>query len=141
MEIYINVKNFGKIKEARVNIGNFTVFVGNNNSGKTQLMELIYGVIKFASERSPSLDLQNIEHIDGYHVGEEEIRELNIWLNERLRKNKENIVENTFSAQIPIEDIFVEFEEIEDISYDIYIFLQKGQWNIFLKKNYWIRMS
>lgn len=32
MEIYINVKNFGKIKEARVNIGNFTVFVGNNNS-------------------------------------------------------------------------------------------------------------
>ena len=48
MEIYINVKNFGKIKEARVNIGNFTVFVGNNNSGKTQLMELIYGIIKFA---------------------------------------------------------------------------------------------
>ena len=39
VEVYINVKNFGKIKSARVNIDNFTVFVGNNNSGKTQLME------------------------------------------------------------------------------------------------------
>lgn len=125
MEIYINVKNFGKIKEARVNIGNFTVFVGNNNSGKTQLMELIYGIIKFASERSPRVTLQNMEHIDGYHVGEEEIRELNEWLNECLRKNKENIVENTFSTQIPIKDIFVEFEEIEDISYDIYFFTER----------------
>lgn len=125
MEIYINVKNFGKIKEARVNIGNFTVFVGNNNSGKTQLMELIYGVIKFASETSPGFALPNIEHIDGYHVGKDEIRKLNEWLNESLRKNKENIVEKTFSAQIPIDDIFVEFEEINDISYDIYFFTER----------------
>ena len=29
MEVYICIKNFGKIKEARVNISHFTVFVGD----------------------------------------------------------------------------------------------------------------
>lgn len=125
MEIYINVKNFGKIKEARVNIGNFTVFVGNNNSGKTQLMELIYEVIKYTSELSPSFSLQKIEHIDGYHVGKEEIRKLNEWMNERLRMNKENIVERIFNAEIPIGELWVEFEEVKDVSYDIYFFTEK----------------
>ena len=125
MEIYINVKNFGKIKEARVNIGNFTVFVGNNNSGKTQLMELIYAVIKSASEKFPRVALPQIEHIDGYHVGKEQIQELNVWINDYLKKNITNIIEKTFNAQIPVEEVIVEFEEIEDVSYDIYFFTEK----------------
>lgn len=125
MEIYINVKNFGKIKEARVNIGNFTVFVGNNNSGKTQLMELIYAIIKSASERFPRVTLPQIEHIDGYHVGKEQIEELNLWINDYLKKNIANIIETTFNAQIPIEEARVEFEEIENVSYDIYFFTEK----------------
>ena len=124
MEIYINVKNFGKIKEARVNIGNFTVFVGNNNSGKTQLMELIYAIIKSASERFPRVTLPQIEHIDGYHVGKEQIEELNLWINDYLKKNIANIIETTFNAQIPIEEARVEFEEIENVSYDIYFFTE-----------------
>lgn len=106
MEIYINVKNFGKIKEARVNIGNFTVFVGNNNSGKTQLMELIYAIIKSASERFPRVALPQIEHIDGYHVGKEQIQELNLWINDYLKENITNIIEKTFNAQIPVEEVF-----------------------------------
>lgn len=125
MEIYINVKNFGKIKEARVNIGNFTVFVGNNNSGKTQLMELIYAIIKSASERFPRVTLPQIEHIDGYHVGKEQIEELNLWINDYLKKNIANIIETTFNAQIPIEEARVRFEEIENVSYDIYFFTEK----------------
>lgn len=41
----LSVKNFGKIAEARVDIGDYAIFVGNNNSGKTFLMQLIYGVM------------------------------------------------------------------------------------------------
>ena len=41
MKIYFCVKEFGKIRSARINISNFTVFIGENNSGKTKLMELI----------------------------------------------------------------------------------------------------
>lgn len=46
MKLYLGVRDFGKIKNAEVDISNFTVFVGNNNSGKSYMMQLIYGVLR-----------------------------------------------------------------------------------------------
>lgn len=40
------VKNFAKIKEAEIELAPFTLFIGDNNSGKSYLMTLIYGLIK-----------------------------------------------------------------------------------------------
>lgn len=119
MEIYINVKNFGKIKSARVNIDNFTVFVGNNNSGKTQLMELIYAIIKKSSEISPEVEVLWDEKIDVVHIGHKVIEDLNEWLNKYLRDNINKIIEETFNSNIPIEEVSMEFKNI-DRTYDIY---------------------
>lgn len=119
MEIYINVKNFGKIKSARVNIDNFTVFVGNNNSGKTQLMELIYTIIKKSSEMSPEVEVSRDEKIDVVHIGHKVIEDLNEWLNKYLRDNINKIIEETFNSNIPIEEVSMEFKNI-DRTYDIY---------------------
>ena len=41
------VKNFAKIKEAEIELAPFTLFIGDNNSGKSYLMTLIYGLIKY----------------------------------------------------------------------------------------------
>ena len=68
MQVYISVKNFGKISSARVNVSNFTVFVGNNNSGKTQLMELIYAVIKHVSALTPDIDIPRIKDVDAFPI-------------------------------------------------------------------------
>ena len=46
MEKYIEVKNFGKIEHAKIAYNGYTVFMGDNNSGKTYLMQLIYAVEK-----------------------------------------------------------------------------------------------
>ena len=56
MRLYVCVKGFGKIREAKIDISNFTVFVGNNNSGKTYMMQLIYGV------------LNRLHHLREFHV-------------------------------------------------------------------------
>ena len=45
MQVYLNFENFGKIKEGHINISNLSIFVGENNSGKTYVMQLIYAVI------------------------------------------------------------------------------------------------
>ena len=119
MEVYINVKNFGKIKSARVNIDNFTVFVGNNNSGKTQLMELIYAIIKKSSEMSLEVEVSRDEKIDVVHIGHKVIEDLNEWLNKYLRDNINKIIEETFNSNIPIEEVSMEFKNI-DKTYDIY---------------------
>ena len=42
MKIIIHITNFGKIEKADIELGKFIVFVGENNSGKTYLMQLIY---------------------------------------------------------------------------------------------------
>ena len=133
MEVYMNVRNFGKIKEARINISNFTVFVGNNNSGKTQLMELIYAVIKRVSALVPESDLPVIGHMDAFHVGDEEIRKLNQWVNGYLKEYGDEIVEETFHSSIPIEEISLDFESV-DINYDIYFLRDKTADYVFEKK-------
>lgn len=44
------VKNFAKIKEAEVELAPFTLFVGDNNSGKSYLMTLGYGLVKYTDK-------------------------------------------------------------------------------------------
>lgn len=119
MEVYINVKNFGKISSARVNISNFTVFVGNNNSGKTQLMELIYAVIKHVSALTPDMDLPQINDVDAFRMGKEEITDLNERVNKYLAEHIHEMIDETFNASVPIEEITVEFRDI-DAEYEMY---------------------
>ncbi|MXV74988.1 ATP-binding protein, partial [Candidatus Poribacteria bacterium] len=42
MKVHINVKNFGPIEEAEIDLRPLTVFVGESNTGKTYLATLIY---------------------------------------------------------------------------------------------------
>ena len=124
MEVYICIKNFGKIKEARVNISHFTVFVGNNNSGKTQLMELIYAIVKHVSALGPDIVTPQIGDIDAFSIGDQEIRHLNEWVNEYLSRHIQKIIEDTFNAPIPIDEVSVEFLGNES-SYEIYFLTDK----------------
>ncbi len=119
MEAYVCVKNFGKIETARVNISNFTIFVGNNNSGKTQLMELIYAIVKQLSALTPNLEIPRIDGIDAFRIGEKEIQDLNGWANSYLCSNINKIIEQTFNASIPIEEVSLEWGKA-DWQYDIY---------------------
>ena len=54
MDFWLGVKNFAKIESAKVNIDNYTLLVGQNNSGKTFLMQLIQGVSEKRSEEHTS---------------------------------------------------------------------------------------
>ncbi|KAI4448912.1 hypothetical protein C823_003439 [Eubacterium plexicaudatum ASF492] len=133
MEVYINVKNFGKISEARVNISNFTVFVGNNNSGKTQLMELIYTVMKHLSSKIPNITIPRMEQMDAFSIGRKELCEMNAWVNAYLAKHINAIIEKSFHAAIPVEEVTLEFEH-PDSSYEIYCLTEKTI-NYVLKEN------
>ncbi len=47
MDAYINVKNFGPIEEAEIDLRPLTVFVGESNTGKTYLAALIYALHQY----------------------------------------------------------------------------------------------
>ncbi|MBW4072559.1 AAA family ATPase, partial [Acinetobacter baumannii] len=42
MKFQVEVKNFGKIRDARVNLAPFTVISGTNSSGKSFLSKALY---------------------------------------------------------------------------------------------------
>lgn len=44
MDVHINVKNFGPIEKAEIDLRPLTVFVGESNTGKTYLAALIYAL-------------------------------------------------------------------------------------------------
>ena len=44
------IKNFSKIKEAEIELSNLILFIGDNNSGKSYLMTLIYGLMKYSDD-------------------------------------------------------------------------------------------
>lgn len=125
MQVYLYVKNFGKIKEAEINISNYSIFVGNNNSGKSYMMQLIYGVmdqIKFS--------------IEDYDLLEEEWNK--IWVNEKLilnrdsiliyeqvlnvylERNREKILYEVFQNNVHADKIKVRIEFEEEEEYVIY---------------------
>ena len=56
MELLFGVSNFGKIKHAEITLSNFTLFVGDNNSGKTFMMQLLYGVLIELGNMEPALE-------------------------------------------------------------------------------------
>ena len=99
MEVLLGIRNFGKIKSAEINLSGFSVLVGNNNSGKTYLMQLIYGIRRnlpgyladsgFCASHLCHLEkqVQTGRVLLDYHS----IGEIELFLNKILEKNKEKI--------------------------------------------------
>lgn len=110
----LNVENFGKIKHASIDVSGYSIFVGDNNSGKSYLMQLIYGVLDAIR------NFHEIDMVPSFHIPTDEIpmevnsenyqdflSVINIW----LEKNKNKIVKATFNFEIGIEKIWLSCEE------------------------------
>lgn len=134
----IHIRNFGKIESADIDFANLTIFVGENNSGKTYIMQLIYGLINFFSTKEFNDFLGNFKW---KYNSEEIIREIlesndedisknileikaddrNFYnnfqnaLNDFISRNKEKIVEKTFNTRnLSIGSLSIEFGKIVD---------------------------
>lgn len=117
----IHVRNFGKIESADIDISNFSIFVGENNSGKSYLMQLIYGVISFLFyENDFKVPLTEFQFS---HISE---NTLNIYstdkgflsnfqkdINNSLDKNKNKIIENIFHTKnLTIDELKIELDDL-----------------------------
>ena len=60
MDLTINIKNIGKLADAKVRIANFTVFAGPNNSGKSFVSKLLYSLFNAMNANHAQLRLRNL---------------------------------------------------------------------------------
>lgn len=120
MSIRVNVRKFAKIERASVKTGDFLLFVGDNNSGKTLMMELMYGIINMISEWNAEIGcakISEMEDIAYIRFSGEWFAEMENNINRYLKENKRSFLLDCFSAEIPVEEITIHFENAEEEFY------------------------
>lgn len=115
MKIIMNLKSFSKIKEAKIELGDFTLFVGDNNSGKTYIMQLLYGILDFVSRyhyQTTQFDYFNKEDI--IVITPDLLIKLNEYFNQIINENIEKIILATFNHNVPLDKIWFDFVDEND---------------------------
>jgi len=122
----LRVKGFGKIKEAEIETAPFLLFVGDNNSGKSYLMSLLWGVLSQGRRYwGPGYFTKVLVHRpayekceqwfkakvndrpDGFVIDEEGERLLVELFNDALDCYKDTLVQRVIHFQVPIEHLSI----------------------------------
>ena len=117
----LNVEGFGKIEKASVRISPFMIFAGDNNSGKSYIMSLLWGILMF-----DELEPYNNTNVDSheafvkckqwfleqkeYDVIELHQMEIEMFIdlfNVYLDALKHKLIKYVFNADIPIQNLYL----------------------------------
>ncbi len=121
----LRVSGYGKIESAEIEMAPLTLFVGDNNSGKSYLMSLLWGIRNLGAEllygerSDPPTEAEDRllcwvkEQVEAAReLGEHTVRvneireELQIVLQERINRNKDKFVKAIFnSSDVRIEKL------------------------------------
>lgn len=124
----VHVENFGKIKKADIEVAPLTFFLGDNNSGKSYIMTLIYGLLNInlfydnynidiglteytecESILENKLNLTDIEEKQEFELTVEEMHKFEDLLNCILEKNIDKFILKLFNQNISIDKLSVHF--------------------------------
>ncbi len=115
----LHVKNFGRIKDATITVSPFMMFVGKNNSGKSYMMQLLWGIVSethyllsssLFKTHPATIELAKKLKIfmDQNHeikIGKDIQDELLHVYNEILHKNKESLLKRIFNHPVKADDL------------------------------------
>lgn len=119
----VHVEDFGKIKTADICVKPLTLFIGDNNSGKSYMMTLIYGLLNIRlyfdkyiyndsmeSYKQACAILDKMTEKDGtYALSGDELKVFENLLNEIMKKNKNTFIKELFNTNVKLKDISFDF--------------------------------
>lgn len=149
MKFQVEVKNFGKIKDARVNLAPFTVISGTNSSGKSFLSKALYTFFSTINKDYVTLEVKKLfnsiyglSHY-GFHVTKDpssRIKEINEILESQLLA-LDNSINSTFGGATFLEqhannlNIASKVELIEDTIQELQLELKdKKKYSDYLER-------
>lgn len=130
MKFWVGVENFAKIENAKICVNKYSVLVGQNNTGKSFLMQLVQGInskiwnlIDEEFCQIVFLDEKKRNQCKWYKLDSNNLSEVISYLNKKLKKEKENIIKAIFKKEIEIGELYIDIEleneeEYELISFD-----------------------
>lgn len=116
MVLHLIIKNFGKVESADISLNNLVVFVGNNNSGKTLVMQLIYGIRKELGHFSVSSSGVRQSELNGQYLircDKEWFQKTESQINQYLAEHKSRIIKDIFGVSISAGEIKIALEGME----------------------------
>ena len=120
MRTRIEVNKFAKIEHAEVYLDDLVLFVGDNNSGKTLLMELIYGIVNLMHEWKAScsnVKMTETEYVKYIRFDQDWFNNIENEINLYLTENKVKFLIDNFKNVIPLKSVSIKFEDYEDFFY------------------------
>ncbi len=119
----VHVEDFGKIRTADICVKPLTLFIGDNNSGKSYMMTLIYGLLSIRlyfdkyiyndsmeSYKQACAILDKMIEKDGaYVLLGDELKVFVSLLNEVIKKNKNKFIKELFNTNVKLKDISFDF--------------------------------
>ena len=116
----LHVENFARIESADIEIAPLMCFVGDNNSGKSYIMNLLWGIIANGQKFLHEIYRKNFDPTETYsfcidwleeNIGKtvvmtDEVEQMYIdWFNELLAKYKDELLENIFNHEMSVDKI------------------------------------
>lgn len=114
MVLHLLIKNFGKVETADISFNNLVVFVGDNNSGKTMVMQLIYGIREVLGKLDIPASGAQISDSHGQYLircDQRWFRETELQINAYLAEHQAQIVEEIFGTPVPAGEIKIALED------------------------------
>lgn len=139
----LHVEGLGKIKNADIEVSPFNMFIGDNNSGKSYVMTVIYGLLNvrfFFSKyeidetsdayqkcRKIAENMMYGADYDERFFSPEQIGYFNEVLNQILERNKEKFMEHFFNRKISVKNVSVKLPYLESFKVNIRSEYQQGK--------------
>jgi predicted ATPase len=112
----LHIENFAKIKSAEIEISPFMCFVGDNHSGKSYLMSLIWGILTLGKDLFPKnvSESRSYKACESWLIGHsnqeviitEDVSKLYVnWFNELLSNHKKMLLKKLFNFDIDADKI------------------------------------
>ncbi|ARU59955.1 hypothetical protein CBW65_01930 [Tumebacillus avium] len=117
----LNIEGFGKIEKASIEVSPLMIFAGDNNSGKSYVMTLLWGLLNidhdFFPQEIPTTDtykslskwLCSRTDQNEFILDEVGIKLVTDFFNETLHLQKDDLVRRIFNAEIPISKVYLSF--------------------------------
>ena len=114
MNLFLNVKNFGRIEQARIALTGFNLFVGDNNSGKSYLLQLAEGLLKQLPTLSLAVARKLVkDDVKAYTFDNTALQQMISIINDILNNSKDIIIQDIFQAPVQIEALWLEVANFE----------------------------
>lgn len=135
----LEVLEYGKIERAEIKVAPLTLFVGDNNSGKSYLMSLLWGIQNFGVEAllgNRGEEDWKEEHVLMEWIGKQvriawkdgnctcmvnEVADvLQVILDKGVKRNKDNLIKRIFNSQdVKLKDMSIKLKDLNDLSFNV----------------------